>query len=118
MALLPRYLTRLNLLPADVSPHENWIFSGAPDPLKDQLQQLTTCTPTARPSLPTEPILTANSTPMRPTAGQKQMPLAAWPPRAAPPAPGSKGTNLTQICPTEPLRSPVVLPTSCQASLF
>lgn len=54
MALLPRYLTRLNLLPADVSPHENRIFAGTPDPLKDQLQQLTTCMPRAHPSLPTK----------------------------------------------------------------
>lgn len=52
MAPLPRYLTRLNLLPADVSLHENRIFSGTPDPLKDQLQQLTACIPTAHPPTP------------------------------------------------------------------
>lgn len=43
MAPWPGYLIRLNLLPADVSLHENRIFSGTPDPLKDQLQQLTAC---------------------------------------------------------------------------
>jgi len=52
MAVLPRYLTRLNLLPADVSPHENRIFSGSPDPLKDQLQQLAARTPAARSAFP------------------------------------------------------------------
>lgn len=77
MAPLPRYLTRLNLLPADVSLHENRIFSGTPDPLKDQLQQLSTCMPTVHPSLPTESRLTASSTVMPHTTSQKQMPSVA-----------------------------------------
>lgn len=57
-AMAPRqgYLTRLNLLPADVSLHENRIFSGTPDPLKDQLQQLTDACPQHTPALPPSPV--------------------------------------------------------------